>query len=294
MTTRLNRMIEWMENASALDPVAEKAGAVGRWALRPGALRNILSGTAIGHPVHPAVMLLPSGCWLAATVLDTSAQASYRPAATRLTGVGAVAAIPAALTGANDWLDTTGAERRVGVIHASTNYVGLAFAVSSWGARRAGRHGLGIVLSAAGNAALLAAGWLGGHLAHARGVGVDTTAFQVAPADWTDTVAEENVSQGALTGAHAGDVPILLTRRGGRVIALADRCTHRGGPLHQGELDGDCVSCPWHGSAFDVRDGAVKRGPATRPQPSYDVRVIGGRVQVRRGNEPGSLRSNPT
>jgi nitrite reductase/ring-hydroxylating ferredoxin subunit len=61
-------------------------------------------------------------------------------------------------------------------------------------------------------------------------------------------------------------------------------CGHYGGPLADGELTGDgepCVVCPWHGSEFRMRDGSVARGPATAPQPSFEVRTVGDRVQVR-------------
>jgi hypothetical protein len=59
-----------------------------------------------------------------------------------------------------------------------------------------------------------------------------------------------------------------------------------GGPLHEGELVADpggaCVTCPWHASAFRVADGAVVHGPATGPQPAYDVRLEGDRLALRR------------
>ena len=85
---------------------------------------------------------------------------------------------------------------------------------------------------------------------------------------------------------------LLLVRRGGDVHALADRCSHRGGPLSDGELSGDCVTCPWHGSAFSLTDGEVVSGPATLPQPVYDVRLDGDDVLVRRAEER-ALRTNP-
>jgi nitrite reductase/ring-hydroxylating ferredoxin subunit len=86
---------------------------------------------------------------------------------------------------------------------------------------------------------------------------------------------------------------VLLTREpGGKVVAMADRCTHRGGPLHEGWLEDGCVVCPWHESAFDL-DGAVVRGPATRPQLVYETLERDGQVLVRFPDEPRSLRTNP-
>jgi nitrite reductase/ring-hydroxylating ferredoxin subunit len=65
------------------------------------------------------------------------------------------------------------------------------------------------------------------------------------------------------------------------VHAPADRCAHRGGLLHEGQLVGDCVEYPLHGSRFRLEDGAVERGPSGYRQPVFDVRVEGGRIAVR-------------
>ena len=81
-------------------------------------------------------------------------------------------------------------------------------------------------------------------------------------------------------------------RHEGRLRALGDRCTHRGAPLHEGTLVDGCIECPWHASRFSLDDGAVVRGPATRPQPAFEVQVSGGRVRVRR-DEERALRRNP-
>ena len=87
--------------------------------------------------------------------------------------------------------------------------------------------------------------------------------------------------------------PLVLTRDpGGRVVALADRCTHRGAPLHEGELADGCIVCPWHSSAFEL-DGGVARGPAQRPQAAYEVEERDGRIWVRRADETHGLRTNP-
>jgi nitrite reductase/ring-hydroxylating ferredoxin subunit len=65
-------------------------------------------------------------------------------------------------------------------------------------------------------------------------------------------------------------------------FALADRCSHRGGPLSGGEVGPGCVTCPWHGSQFDLDTGVPKRGPASIPQPVYETRVVGDKLEVRR------------
>jgi nitrite reductase/ring-hydroxylating ferredoxin subunit len=66
----------------------------------------------------------------------------------------------------------------------------------------------------------------------------------------------------------------------GRLCATQAACTHRGGPLNEGGLDGSTVTCPWHGSQFDVCTGAVVRGPAREPLKTYRVEVQGDIGQV--------------
>jgi nitrite reductase/ring-hydroxylating ferredoxin subunit len=77
-------------------------------------------------------------------------------------------------------------------------------------------------------------------------------------------------------------VELFLCRSNGQILALADRCSHRGGPLHEGEVEDGRVTCPWHGSTFRLDTGQIVRGPATAPQPRYGARVRGDTIEVRR------------
>ena len=74
---------------------------------------------------------------------------------------------------------------------------------------------------------------------------------------------------------------VLLCREGDRIFAIGAVCSHAGGPLDQGKISRGCVQCPWHDSVFDLRDGRIVHGPATQPQPSFETRVSGGRVEIR-------------
>jgi nitrite reductase/ring-hydroxylating ferredoxin subunit/uncharacterized membrane protein len=241
-------------------------------------------------PVAEAVAV---GSWSAALYLDLLGGKRHRRAARHLIGLGNLAAVPTALSGASDWADTKGGERRVGLVHALVNDVALMLFVSSWWARRRGRPVKGVALSLAGSGVLSAGAWLGGHLAYGLGVGVDTTAFQHLPLDWTDVAAETAVVSDKPLRADADGVPIMLLRQADHIVALADRCTHRGGPLHDGTLDDGTITCPWHGSQFGLADGSVAAGPATRPAPMLETRVTGGRVEVRRARESRAMRTNP-
>ena len=279
-----------IERAEVLDPVAEKVAGAAQKLLNRRGLTDLLSGTPAGHSLHPLFIALPIGSWTSAGVFDVLGDTS---GAQTLTGIGLLTAIPSVVTGASDWCYTDGAERRVGLVHATCNYLAIGAYLGSWLARRSGRRGLGIGLSVIGGGAISAGGWLGGHLSYALGVGVDTTAFQHSEEDWTAVIAADQVFTGEATGADLAGVPVVLTRTPeGDVVVLADRCTHRGGPLHEGEMRHGCLTCPWHDSEFAL-DGTVVRGPATRPQPAYEVKVIDGQVLARRADDPRSLRTNP-
>lgn len=291
--TLLDRAVGVVESAEALDPISKaldtaiRPVVTGRW------VRTLLSGTPFGHPAHPALVAVPIGSWVAVSSLDVFGDDQARRAGRHLALLGCAAAVPSAITGLSDWLDTEGAERRVGLVHASLNLTALALYATSARVRRKGSLGLGVALAGAGSVVVTAAGWLGGHLAYARGVGVDTTAFQVIAEDWTDVIAAQKVRSGQLTAATVAGVSVLFTRIEEQIVALDGRCTHRGGPLHEGSIDGTTITCPWHHSEFDATDGRVRCGPATRPQRVLDVRVVDGTVQVRRHVEHGTLRTNP-
>lgn len=288
----VERLLDQLEQAESLDGVAGSIGAFWSAALKPAWLRDVLSGRQLGHPLHPAAVLLPAGALLSASVLDVlapRADGDGGRASRRLIAWGLVTAVPAALAGWSDWLDTEQAERRVGVVHAASNATGLtAYALSLW---QRSRGGGGRASGFAGALALGLGGWLGGHLAYAQGVGVDTTAFQSGPTEWTDVAGSGEVTA-SLHRIEVRGVGLLLSRVDGEVTALSDRCTHRGASLSEGDRSGDCVVCPWHGSMFALSTGAVRRGPATRPQPRFECRESDGRIEVRR-HEARALRTNP-
>jgi nitrite reductase/ring-hydroxylating ferredoxin subunit len=81
------------------------------------------------------------------------------------------------------------------------------------------------------------------------------------------------------SGLLVGDAAVFNVA--GTFCATQAKCTHRGGPLNEGKLDGSTVTCPWHGSQYNVCTGAVVRGPATEPAKTYRVIVEGeiGRVE---------------
>ena len=127
------------------------------------------------------------------------------------------------------------------------------------------------------------AGYLGGHLSYALGVGVNNTFWQHPPQDWTPVLDEDDLPEGEPVNVQANGATVLLYRSGGRISAIGSRCSHAGGPLHEGTIDSatGCVTCPWHQSVFRLDGGAVVHGPATVPEPAYDARIEGGKIEVR-------------
>jgi nitrite reductase/ring-hydroxylating ferredoxin subunit len=217
---------------------------------------------------------------------------SLAAAARVLTGAGVVAALPAAASGADDWFDTAGGEQRVGVAHALLNATATTLFAGSWWQRRRGRHGTGAALGVLGGAAVAAAGYLGGDLAYRAGVGVNTTAFQSGPTEWRPVAAVAALRPGRPHGVRVDGVALVAVADDRLVVAvLEDRCTHRGGPLHEGTVVDGCIECPWHGSRFRLSDGSVAVGPASVPQPVYGTRTRDGQVEVKR-DEHGALRRN--
>ncbi len=270
-----------IEQAAALDRLGDPLAAAVRRALPAGPVKDALSGTWLGHALHPLLTDLTLGAWVSSVILDLTGGRRGRAAADRLIWVGIVSALPTAASGTADWGDTKPRDRRVGLVHALTNSLALGLFGSSLAARRRGHRVIGIGLSLAGATALGAGGYLGGHLTYAVGLGVDWTAFDMRPDDWADAGAEAAVSEGRLTHAVIDCIDIVLTRHGGGIVALSDRCPHRGAPLHEGTVCEGAIVCPWHQSVFRLADGGIARGPATTPAPRWETRVRDGRVEVR-------------
>lgn len=76
------------------------------------------------------------------------------------------------------------------------------------------------------------------------------------------------------------DEPIVIINIDGRYFAIADVCSHDGGPIGEGEID-DCeIRCPRHGALFDIRDGRALSLPAVEDIPAYPVRVVDGKIEI--------------
>jgi nitrite reductase/ring-hydroxylating ferredoxin subunit len=275
-----------LEHSEGLDAtVRSLADAVQRRA-GTGARADALHGVWLGQPVHPALTGLPVGFWTSAAVLD------FVPGSQRasqvLIALGLAGSVPAAAAGLADWSSLHREQQRVGVAHAAANAGAMALFAGSLLARTAGRHAGGRVLALGGLAALTASTYLGRYLAFPLSAGAShaESVSHLAPLGWHDLCRIYDLPDGRLARRQLGYLSLVVVRQGSDVLALADRCAHLGGPLHQGTLTGTeadpCVTCPWHGSTFRLSDGTVVHGPATARQPAFGTRIAeGGMVQVR-------------
>jgi nitrite reductase/ring-hydroxylating ferredoxin subunit/uncharacterized membrane protein len=287
---QLDRTTEAIERAKGLDPAAQLAKKAVDAVLPNPTVRDALHGVWLGHPLHPALILLPLGSWMSASLLDLLP--GRRDAARTLVGVGLASAVPAAAAGWSDWSDLHPQQQRTGLVHAAVNVVTVGLQFASWRARRQGRQARGSALSLAALSLGSAAAYLGGHLAYRQGAMVNHAeeAPHVLPEDWTRLCRLDELTDGKPSRLTFGGGPVFVLRRGQHVDVLYDMCSHLSGPLSEGELSGAgddmCVTCPWHGSMFRLRDGQVQRGPTTYRQPVLQVRVDpDGSVHARLGED---------
>lgn len=96
------------------------------------------------------------------------------------------------------------------------------------------------------------------------------------------------IPEGGVKVVRLGDLPVAVFRLADGYYALEDVCTHDGGELASGFLEGDVIECPRHGARFDVKTGAVRSLPATAPVPRYEVRVVGDEIQLATSSATGS------
>jgi len=297
MATRLATIAEdtvaALERQPWLEPIEERvqravigafesAGAAGQ------AVKNFLHGTWLGHPLHPVLTDIPIGAWTAAVVLDVMearaphalARRQYAKGADTCIAVGIAGAAGSALTGLTDWTGTSAEPRRTGLVHAALNTTALACYVASLLLRRRGRRSEARALAYVGAGVVSAGAYLGGSLVYKNRVGVDHS--ETATADgFMAAIAERELEEGRMHRVVVNGTRVLIVRRLGRIYAINEVCSHMGGPLADGVLEGSSVRCPWHGSRFALDDGSVLDGPATTPQTCWDSRVRNGQVELR-------------
>lgn len=277
---------ERLEATTAIDRVARPVHRAVTTALPRGPAKDTLHGVWLGHPLHPLLTDLPIGFWTSAFVLDLVGGRRGRPAADALVGLGVATALPTAAAGLADWSELNEPERRSGLVHALANVAATVLYGLSFLARRRGRRGRGVLLGMAGATAATAGGFLGGHLGYRRGAGVNQAVAAPASSEWSEIHVEGTLTNEKPTLVRLDGESLAAVDADTGPTALYARCSHLGGPLHEGDLVEGCVRCPWHGSRFRLTDGTVVNGPATATQPAYELRRDGEHIHARRRPPP--------
>jgi nitrite reductase/ring-hydroxylating ferredoxin subunit/uncharacterized membrane protein len=253
--------------------------------IRP--IKDVLSGTWLGHPLHSASTDVPVGALLVSVVLDLLDQ----PAAADIALLATVLfMLAAAASGAADYVDTDGPARVRATLHSTLMVVALVFLVISLILRAGGAADrmAPIALSIVGFLLVSAGAFVGGEVVYALGNMVSRHAFRGPGTKWIrlDTGDLTDLAEIPLETpmkAKAGINDLVLVRTGATVQALHAVCAHAGGPLPEGKVVNGCIECPWHGSRFRLEDGRLTQGPALYDQPAYEIRAAeGGGYEVRR------------
>jgi hypothetical protein len=172
----VDRFWKSLESARGVDRTGDTLKRVLHPIIGQGATRNLLGGKWLGHPIHPALVMIPIGTWSSAVALDL---AGHQPvAARRLVALGTAAAPAAIATGWSDWSTLDTVQRRVGLLHAAANATAVTlFSLSYWRRRTAtdqlarGTALLGMLAAAGGGA-------IGGHLVYRLRANVEAGRFE--------------------------------------------------------------------------------------------------------------------
>src|SRR5436309_2502226 len=249
-------------------------------------MKDMLNGTWLGHSLHPVLTDVPLGAWSGTMLLDLVWFSNEDEGIARGSDLslllGLLGATGAAVTGVTDWSDLDGTDRRVGLLHGLLNGSVAILNLASLVLRLRGKRHAGVALSTTGYVVSLFSAYLGGELVFAKGIGVNHVAWEGGSDDFVAVMSVQDLAEGKLTRVDAAGIPAVLLKKGKSIYAIGATCTHMGGPLHEGELKGDVVQCPWHGSCFHMTDGSVVNGPATYAEPTFAVRVRNGQIELRR------------
>jgi nitrite reductase/ring-hydroxylating ferredoxin subunit/uncharacterized membrane protein len=253
-----------------------------------------------GHPIHPALIPFPIAFLTGALLFDIAGIVLDLPSlwttASHLAFVGVIAALAAAVPGAIDYFRTVPPQssgKKRATKHALVNVSATVLFAVAWLTRPGaeGEPGLPVLgLEAAGTVLLMMGGWMGGVLAFRNQIGVDhryayagkwKQERHATPGNQPLTVARtDELKPNQMKLLEVDGRRIVLARTDDGYVAFDDRCPHRGGSLAGGAMMCGTVQCPWHGSQFDVRTGALRAGPAERGISTYTVEVSGSDVRL--------------
>jgi nitrite reductase/ring-hydroxylating ferredoxin subunit/uncharacterized membrane protein len=251
------------------------------------ALRDLLNGRWLGHPLHAVLTDAPIGILFLVIVFDVLGEPF---AALVALGLGILAMLAAALAGFADYADTDGRARDRATLHSTLMVLALVgYLVSLF--LRVGNDGAppaAITTSVVSFLVLAAGAYVGGDVVYMLGNMVSRHAFRGAGTKWialepAEADAAGHIPEGRPIKAKLGINQLVLVRQGETILALHDTCAHAGGPLGEGRIVDGQIECPWHYSRYRLENGHVTQGPSVYDQPAYEVRAReGGGWEARR------------
>jgi uncharacterized membrane protein len=173
----VDRWIDGIARSRVPDPVVDGVQSVVD--ALPATVRGRLRGDWLGIPVHPVLTDVTIGAWTTSFVADLVGGHDARPFARRMLLLGNLTALPTIATGLADWGRLDRAARRVGLVHAATNLTATGLYLRSYGARRRGRHGVGVAWGLLAATVATVGGHLGGVLVFRYAAGVDRAPDQL-------------------------------------------------------------------------------------------------------------------
>ena len=242
------------------------------------AVRDLLNGRWLGHPLHGVLTDAPIGILVLVIVLDIL---DLRTAADVALIAGILTMLAAAVAGAADYADTDGTARERATVHSTLMVVALLVYVASLAIRGGGGAGddrtVAVWTSVVAFLILAAGAYVGGDVVYALGNMVSRHAFRGAGTKWIALEPAElddagDIAEGRPVKGKLGINTLAIVRQGETVLALHDTCAHAGGPLSEGSIEDGCLVCPWHFSKYRLTDGRTRRGPTVYDQPAYEVR----------------------
>jgi nitrite reductase/ring-hydroxylating ferredoxin subunit/uncharacterized membrane protein len=262
-----------------------------------------------GHPIHPALIPFPFAFLYGAFGFDLLGRLAARPSWWTTGGylglLGIGTALMAAVPGFIDYFRTVpprSSGKRRATRHMLLNLTAVILFSIAWTIRGHAGEMPGVtilLLEGIGLGLLTVGGWLGGVLVNRNQIGVDHRYAEAGK--WKEATIKPASGEPPVVGSvdelkvnqmkllHVDGRRLVLARTEQGYVVFDDRCTHRGGSLAGGVMIAGVVQCPWHGSQFDCRSGAVRAGPATEPVHAYEIREQNGKLLLTLGGPPDRL-----
>jgi nitrite reductase/ring-hydroxylating ferredoxin subunit/uncharacterized membrane protein len=248
-------------------------------------LRNFLNGVWLGHPLHAAITDLPVGAWTSGLVFDylgaLSGDRYLKSAGDWANSLGFIGGIGAAIAGLADYSELEDTQRRFGTVHGILNGLGIAMLGWSIVRRLSGDRSSAVSLSTLGYLFTFIGADLGGVMVYRYGTGVNRQALTEGPRQFATVLPVGELANGRTQVVQVNGRRVLLSRIAGQTYAIGNTCTHWGCSLGEGQIVDTSVKCHCHGSQFSLIDGTVINGPATAPEPTFEVREINGQIEIR-------------